>query len=615
MSLPHRLLSFSRSALLVGAGLGLFSLPAAHATFNLTTIHTFDPANDGNVPYAALVQGADGKFYGVNSTGGRSNNGTVFSLNVNGGAFTALNTFTGASQGKMPEGGLVQARDGNFYGTTNTGGGGAYGTLYQVIPTTGKLAVLANFTNGDPGGNPVGALVEGIDGLLYGTAQYGGADNDGTIFRAVPPSGGAITLATITGGLAGTYPQSDLIQALDGNFYGTTAQGGTNSLGTFFRVTPAGALTTLYSFTGGTDGSRPLRGVVQGPDGAFYGVSNQGGAYGVGALFRLVASATTATVTPLYNFVPLLDGSNALGNLTLASDGNFYGTTAAGGANGNGTIYRVTPTGGYTLLYSFANGADGGFPVGGLTQGSDGRLYGTTAGQNGSAGTVFAVNAGLSSPAPQPTFLLQTSAKTGDTILIKGDHFVGTTGVTFVGADNAAVAAASFTVLSKTVLQVVVPTGAQTGALTVTANARTGTTPVALTVAMVAPPVVVPTISVLAPVATASKADGSVGKFKVTRAGGDNTAALTVGFKIAPASTAVLGTDYVLVCKGAALGTSGSVTIPAGKSGVGVKVVPVQSTTPAPATTVFLKVKKGTGYTLGSPVRAVVQVTANGAGQ
>ena len=148
-----------------------------------------------------------------------------------------------------------------------------------------------------------------------------------------------------------------------------------------------------------------------------------------------------------------------------------------------------------------------------------------------------------------------------------------------------------------------------------TANGLTGVTATPLTIATVTPPVVTSTVSVLATVATASKADGTVGKFKINRAGGDNSAALTVGFKIAAASTAVLGTDYVLICKGTALGTSGTVTIPAGKAGVGVKVVPVQSTTPAPATTVFLKVKKGTGYTLGDPVRAVVQVTADGAGQ
>ena len=615
MSLPHRFLSVARAALVSCVGFGLPGLPAAHAAFTLTTIHTFDAAADGNVTYPALVQGADGKFYGVNSTGGRSNNGTVFSLNANGGAFTTLNTFTGSDQGRMPEGGLVQARDGNFYGTTYTGGGGGYGTLYQVVPTTGKLAALATFTNGDPGGNPAGTLIEGIDGYLYGTAQYGGIDNDGTVFRAAT-AGGAATFATITGGLAGTYPQSDLIQAFDGNFYGTTSQGGTNNLGTLFQVTAGGAVNVLYSFTGGADGSRPLRGVVQGTDGAFYGVSNTGGTYGNGAIYRVAVAGTQATVTGLYSFLPLRgDGSNALGNLLLASDGNLYGTSAGGGTNGAGTIYRVTQTGGFAVLYSFANGTDGGFPVGGLTQGSDGRLYGTTAGQNGSAGTVFVVNAGLSSPAPAPIYLLPASANVGDTILIKGDHFVGTTGVSFAGANGTAIAAPNFTVLSKTVLKVVVPDGALNGTVTVTANGRTGTTPTALNVAVVTVPVVTSTVAVLAKVPLAAKADGTVGKFKITRSGGDNTAPLTVGFKIAPVSTAVLGTDYTLICKGAALGTSGTVTIPAGKAGVGVKVVPVQSTTPAPATTVFLKVKKSESYVLGSPVRAVVQVTATGAGQ
>ena len=582
MSLPHRLVSASRAVLTFCAGFGLLGLPAARATFNLVTIHTFDAATDGNVTYPALVQGADGKFYGVNSTGGRSNNGTIFSLNANGGSFDTLNTFTQSDQGTKPEGGLVQARDGNFYGTTNTGGSGGYGTLFQAVPSTGKLAVIATFTNGDPGGSPVGTLIEGIDGYLYGTAQYGGADNDGTVFRA-STAGDASTFATITGGLTGVYPQSDLIQATDGNFYGTTFVGGANNLGTLFQVTAAGTVNVLYSFTGNADGSGPLRGVVQGTDGAFYGICNTGGTYASGAIYRIVVSGSTVTATGLYSFLPQFgDGSNALGNLLLASDGNLYGTTAGGGANGDGTIYRITETGGYAILYSFTDGTDGGFPVAGLTQGSDGRLYGTTAGQNGSAGTVFVVNAGLASPAPAPTYLLQTSANVGDTILIKGDHFIGTTGVSFLGANNTVVAATSFTVLSKTVLQIVVPTGAVTGVVAVTANDFTVSTPNTLSIATVTPPVVIPTVAVLATVPVAAKADGTVGKFKINRTGGDNTAALMVGFKIAATSTAVLGSDYTLICKGAALGTSGTVTIPAGKAGVGVKVVPVQSTTPRP---------------------------------
>lgn len=617
MSLTHRFPSVSRSALLFSAGFGLLGLPLAHATFNLATIHTFDPSADGNVTYPALVQGADGKYYGVNSTGGRSDNGTIFSIAAGGGSFDVLNTFTQSNQGTTPEGGIVQARDGNFYGTTYAGGANGYGTLYQMVPSTGKLAILSAFTNGDPGGNPVGTLIEGIDGLLYGTAEYGGADNFGTIFRAAPPTGEAATFATVTGSLAGQYPQSDLVQAFDGNFYGTTELGGTNNLGTFFQVTPAGLYTVLYNFTGDTDGSRPLRGVVQGTDGAFYGVCNQGGTYAGGAIYRITVSGTTATLTALYDFVPLVDdGSNALGNLVQASDGNFYGTCAAGGANEDGTIYRITPSGAYTLLYSFTDGSDGGFPVAGLTQGSDGKLYGTTAGQNGSDGTIFSINAGLPSPAPAPTLLLQATAAVGDTILIKGNHFVGTTGVTFVGTSTATLAATNFTVLSNTVLQVVVPDGAVTGLITVTANARTASTPTPLIIAAVTTPVATSTVSVLAKVATASKGDGSHGKFKIIRAGGDDTAALTVKFKIAPASSAVLGTDYTLICAGAALGMSGTVTIPAGATNVAIKVVPVQSSTPGTATTVFLKVKgENDTYTVGSPARAVVQILADGAGQ
>ena len=610
MSFSLRLASASRAALLVCAGLASLGVPAARATFSLSTIHTFDPASDGNVTYSPLVLGIDGLFYGVNSTGGRSDNGTIFSVTA-GGKFITLNTFTQSSQGTTPEGGIVQARDGNFYGTTNKGGANGDGTLYQMVPSTGKLNVLSAFTNGDPGGNPVGALTEGFDGLLYGVAEYGGTDNYGTIFRATPPTGPATTFATVTGGLAGFYPQSDLIQATDGNFYGTTEQGGTDNVGTFFQVTPAGVYTVLYSFTGGTDGSRPLRGVVQGTDGYFYGVCNEGGTYAGGAIYRIVVSGTTAALTSLYNFVPLVDdGSNPLGNLTQASDGNFYGTAAAGGENGDGIIYRITPSGAYTLLYSFAGGTDGLAPVAGLTQGTDGRLYGTTAGENGSDGTIFAINAGLAAPAPLPTLFLTTGANVGDTVLIKGNHFVGTTAVTFNGGG---VAAASFAVLSNTVLQVVVPGGATTGTLSVTANGVTGTSPV-LTLATVTVPVVLPTVAVTATTPLASKADGTSGKFKITRSG-DTSATLTVTFKVPTVSSAVLGTDYTLIYKGAALGRSGTVTFPAGKAGITIKVVPVQSTTPAPATTVFLKVRKGDGYDLGSPTRAVVQVTADGAGQ
>ena len=568
--------------------------------------------------YAPLVQGADGRLYGVNSTGGRSDNGTIFSLGTGGGNFETLNTFTQSNQGTTPEGGIVQARDGNFYGTTTTGGNNGFGTLYQCIPSTGKLNIFTQFSNDNPGGTPLGTPVEGIDGYLYGTAEYGGGDNYGTVYRTDSATATTSTLIEITGGLAGQYPQSDLIQATDGNFYGTTELGGTSNLGTFFQVTPAGVYTVIYSFTGGADGAHPLRGVIQGTDGSFYGVCNTGGTYGGGAIFKIDYLNTTFLLTALHDFYPiLLDGSNPQGGLVQASDGNFYGTTTGGGVNGNGTVYEITPTGGYNLLYSFADGTDSQGPIAGLIQAADGKLYGTAAGLNGEDGTVFCIDLGLAAPTPAPRYLLQTSASVGDTILIKGDHFVGTTAVSFTVASGAPVASGNFTVLSETVVQAVVPAGAVTGPVYVTANALTGVTPGSLTVAAVVTPPAAVTTTVTAIIKSpiASKADGTKGKFKIIRANGDTTQPLTVKYKIAPASTAILGTDYTLVSGSTTLGSKGTVTIPVGATGLPVKVVPVQSTTAAPTTTVILKLMAGDGYLLGNPVRAQVLVTSNTAGQ
>ena len=600
--------------LTVAAALPWFPGAASAATFN--TIHTFTALTDGNVTYPALVQGADGLLYGVNSTGGRSDNGTIFRLGLGGGSFAVLNTFTQSNQGTTPEGGIVQAQDGNFYGTTSTGGNGGYGTLYQCVPSTGKLNILTQFTNGNPGGTPVGAVTEGADGYLYGTAEYGGDNNYGTVFRTDLSSSTTSTFAQVTGGLAGYYPQSDLIQASDGNFYGTTAQGGTSNLGTFFQVTPAGVFTVIYSFTGGADGSSPLRGVIQGRDGSFYGVCNQGGTYGGGSIYRIDYLNTTFKLTVLHDFYPvLLDGSNPQSNLVQASDGNFYGTTTAGGASGNGLIYEVTPTGGYNLVYSFTDGIDGSGPVGALTQATDGNLYGTTAGTNGQAGTVFRLNNGLSAPIPRPLFLSQSSALVGDTILIKGDNFVGATAVSFTGANGALIPTDSFSVLSKTDVRAVVPTGAITGVVYVTANNQTGTTPIPLTVAaVVTPPSAAPVVSIIANRPLASKADATEGRFQVSRTG-DVTQALTVGVKVRPKSTAIFGTDYHLTSKGKSLALIDTVIFPAGKSTVAIKVIPVPSNVAEPASTVVIKVAAGSGYTLGSAVKATVQIISSTAGQ
>jgi uncharacterized repeat protein (TIGR03803 family) len=595
----------------------------AHADVNLTTIHTFNPDSDGNAPFAALVEGADGKLYGVNSTGGRSDNGTIFRLATSGGDFTVLNTFTQSNQGYMPEGGIVQASDGNFYGTTSQGGNNGYGTLYQVLPSTGKLNILAAFANGDPGANPVGALIQGLDGFLYGTAEYGGADSYGTVFRADISTGTTTALAEIEGGSAGTNPESDLIQGSDGNFYGTTSQGGKDSLGTFFQITPGGDYTTLYTFSGSTDGGTPLRGVVQGNDGAFYGIANAGGLGGAGVIFRIALSGTTATLTPIYSFQPTLgDGTNALGQLTLASDGNFYGTTSQGGAYSDGTIFRVTPAGGFETIYNFTDGTDAGDPISGVTQASDGNLYGTTAGESDTNGTVYSINLGLPLPAPAIRLFTPAVASAGDTIAIQGQHLVGATAVNFSGTNGNQVAAASFNVASENFVSAVVPDGAATGSITVTANGLPATSVSALTIAGAGGPTPTPsptptptpveetTVTVIATDPIAAFEGNNTGRFRIMRTGGKDTKPLTVIIGLGPKSTAVRGVDFNFATQGETLArVTDSITIPAGERSVGLAVVPIDTKAKSrPDKIVVLNLKAGAHYKLGTTIKAKVSI-------
>ncbi len=230
--------------------------------------------------------------------------------------------------------------------------------------------------------------MQGSDGNFYGTAVVGGANGAGTVFK-ITPGGTLITLYSF-GVSDGQSPYGGLVQGSDGNFYGTTEFGGANNgNGTVFKITPRGTLTSLYSFAG-SDGANPHAGLVQGSDGNFYGTTEFGGtgqcANRCGTVFKITPSGT---LTTLYDFAGS-DGFKPQAGLVQGSDGNFYGTTTGGGANnGKGTVFKITPSGTLTTLYSFA-GSDGAFPQAGLVQGSDGNFYGTTAGGGANfAGTVF----------------------------------------------------------------------------------------------------------------------------------------------------------------------------------------------------------------------------------
>jgi uncharacterized repeat protein (TIGR03803 family) len=222
-------------------------------------------------------------------------------------------------------------------------------------------------------------LIQGFNGDLYGTTIYGGSSNWGTVFTM--STAGVLTHATSFASPNGAYPFAGVVQAVNGSLYGTTDNGGTSTAcdggcGTVFTIA-GGVLTTLYSFNR-TDGSTPQGGLVRGWDGNFYGVTLGGGTLNVGTIFKITP---TGTLTTLHNFNSV-NGALPYAQLMQASDGFFYGTTFAGGSGDYGNVYKISPNGVFSVVYNFCTAgppcADGGNPIGGLVQGSNGILYGTT---------------------------------------------------------------------------------------------------------------------------------------------------------------------------------------------------------------------------------------------
>jgi uncharacterized repeat protein (TIGR03803 family) len=349
---------------------------------NFTLLHSFvGGSSDGADPYHTLIQGSDGNFYGTTLAGGASNVGTIFKITPSG-TESVLYSFTIVAYS-----GLVQSSDGNIYGTTASGGASGRGTVFKITPS-GTETLLYSFPAGSS--DPYCGLVQGSDGNFYGTTGAGGASDDGTVFKITPSGTETGLYAFATTGTNGQTPYAGLIQGTDGNFYGTTYFGGANGFGTVFKVTPSGIETVLYSFAGGSDGEHPYAAVIQGGDGDFYGTTYQGGSGGYGTVFRLTPSGTE---TVLYSFAGgTSDGATPEAGVIQGSDGNFYGNTLQGGAAGLGTVFKLTPSGTETILHSFAGGSDGASPAANLLQGSDGNLYGSTgAGGASGDGTFFKV--------------------------------------------------------------------------------------------------------------------------------------------------------------------------------------------------------------------------------
>jgi uncharacterized repeat protein (TIGR03803 family) len=439
-----------------------------------TTFVAFD-GPDGAEPYfAPLVQGLDGNLYGTTSVGGATGYGTVVRITPNG-TLTTLYDFcrqANCVDGWYPVAGLALATGGDLYGTTLRGGSHGNGTIFKITPG-GTFTTLYSFcAQSACGANPVGVLVQAENGNFYGTAESGGANNKGTVFKMTPS--GTVTTVHSFAGADGAYPIAGLIQATAGEFYGTTYAGGSSycksGCGMVFKISASGKLTRVYKF-GGTDGAYPFAGLMQATDGNLYGATMKGGAYRLGTVFKVTPGGT---LTTLHSFCPhtdCSDGSLPEAGLLEGSDGNLYGTTVRGGANLQGTIFKITPGGStLTTLYSFCgqtNCADGYNALAALMQATGGNLYGTTrfGGGNcinmGGCGTVFSLGVGLG-PFVEA---LPYSGKIGTTTKLLGQGLKGTTAVSFNGT------AANFIVKSDTYLTAVVPTGATSGFVTVTTSA------------------------------------------------------------------------------------------------------------------------------------------------
>ena len=347
----------------------------------LTVVYSFG-GPDGAQPQTALALGTDGNFYGTTLLGGANNLGTIYQMTPSG-TLTTLHSFA-PGEGSNLIATLVQGTDGNFYGTTYAGGSNDLGTILE-ISTSGVFATLYQFAGTD-GSHPGGALFQGTDGNFYGTTIDGGTASSGTVFQ-ITPAGTLTTLYNFDGVTNGGAPRAGIVQSADGNFYGTTAAGGTNRYGTVFQITSSGSLTSLYQFDH-RDGHGPAAELIEGSSGVFYGTTFAGGLDNRGTVFRVTSSGL---FTNLFDFSGP-DGERPTSKLVQGTDGFFFGT-ARGKGYGYGTVFMIGASGAFTRLYSFSGSTDGGFPYSGLVIGNDGYLYGTTAfgGQN-LHGVIFRLN-------------------------------------------------------------------------------------------------------------------------------------------------------------------------------------------------------------------------------
>jgi uncharacterized repeat protein (TIGR03803 family) len=437
---------------------------ASHAQ-TFTTLVNFNGTNGADPVPQPMAQGLDRNLYGTTEQGGANHSGTAFKMAPTGG-LTTLHSFcaaTDCNDGSTPTT-IILGLDGDFYGTATGGGSLGMGTVYRLTPS-GRVTTLHTFDGPDGFGG--GYLLQTNHGGFEGTTTFGGTATQcfgagcGTIFRMT--SSGALTtlydFCSQPNCADGEVLFGPVIEDTHGNFWGVTFAGGIGNGGTIFEIPSGGELTTIYSFCVQSYpfcANYPLW-LVIGRDGNFYG-STAMGALSQGTVFKMTPEGV---VTTLYSFCAqsgCTDGSDPGAGLFLGSDGNLYGTTIYGGTSNKGTAFEITTAGVLTTLHSF-DGTDGNYPIGGLFQATNGIFYGTTSvGGSGGAGTVYSLDTGLA-PFVET---LPTAGDRGTSVRILGTDLTGASSVTFNGT------AAKFTVASSSEIKTTVPEDATSGTVEVT---------------------------------------------------------------------------------------------------------------------------------------------------
>jgi uncharacterized repeat protein (TIGR03803 family) len=444
-----------------------FFLSASAPAQTVTTLQNFNGTNGANPFMGALTQGRDGKLYGTTYYGG-GGYGTVFRFNPATNFISVLHSFASADGGS-PAGGLTLATDGNYYGTTNYGGSAGLGVLFKIT-SGGTYTLLHSFLGGSDGEFGAGAPIQASDGNLYGVTVGGFSSGDeiiaSTVYKYTRTGAYSVvySLATSTG----LYTEG-VMQGSDGNLYVTANGGGANGCGSIVKLTLAGVLRQVHSFScNNNGGANPVAALVQASNGNYYGTTPDGGASDFGVLYEL---GPTFGETVSHTFTSS-GARTPEGGLVQGTDGNLYGVSMSSGNLDGGTLYTWNPsTLVYSELYQFTG--DGNI-LAPLMQQTSGLFYGTSQEQGThSDGFLFSVDMSLG---PFIAFVSPTG-NVGSSVQILGQGLTGATGVTFNG-----VASSSFAIVSDTYMTAVVPTGATTGAVAVTTPGGTLTSNVSFRV-------------------------------------------------------------------------------------------------------------------------------------